>query len=332
MKKLIFYLFLLSGINVFGQPTITQSQFPLAIGDILSTYLLSYSAPSEGTAQTWDYSGLILNTPVTTNIIDPVSSTIAGLPPLTTLCANISGSETCLIIDSAGMQITGLGGFGISFPYSDAEYLFIFPITYGASYSDVFYSDFYNGANGIRRGTVDNNVAGYGTLLLPGSITINNVMLVKDHEITIDSVDNSGTWSVTTSDMVTYYFFAANYHYYIMAMTNGSIITDGGPPTPVSTGRYNVLLSGTGIETNDISGNLEVYPNPAEDQFTLTNKGNINISGFKYSIVNMQGQTIKTGIINGDNLNFDVSGISSGLYILNINGEQFNASKRFVKK
>lgn len=326
MKKIIFP-FILLPFHLFAQPTINQAQFGLTVGDILTAYPQTYAAPAEGASQTWDYTTLDLSNPSAVNVINSTSSSLSGLPP-STLCTVSPSQEDCFLIDASGMQRTGLGGSGISLPYQDHEYIFQFPITYGDSIVDSFHSTFTIGSfPGSRTGTTTVEVVGYGTMMLPGSITINNAMLVRTHEQYIDSVD-VGTWSVTSFDMVTHYFYAAGYHGYILMMVAGTA-TPGGP---VSIGYYNELASGAGMESYDISANLEVYPNPVEDHLTITNKGNIGLNGFEYKIMNMQGQVMETGILNEDNLNFDVSAFSSGVYILNINGENFNASKRFIKK
>jgi hypothetical protein len=332
MKKIFLSFFYACAISSFAQPTITQAQFPMAVGDIVTTYGQStYIGCTEGPGQTWDYTGLDISAPLTLNVINPGASGITGLPA-STLCNNFMGSVECFFIDSTGMQRTGFGGSTENFPYQDPQDIFNFPISYGNNLVDSFYSNYVtNGFNGIRRGTVTMNVTGYGTLLLPNSVTLNNVLQLKLHEITIDSTDVSGEWQIVTFDMNTYQFYAQNYHGNIVTMTSGIVTLVGSSTDTISGGRYNMLASGAGIESHDISAHLDLYPVPADDHVMLSNRGSIDPTGFTYSIVNIYGQVVQTGIITNDNLSFDISMLSSGLYVFNINGGNFKASKKFIK-
>jgi hypothetical protein len=331
MKKTFLFFFYACAISSFAQPTITQAQFPMAVGDMLTFYVQSYIAPTEGASQTWNYTTLDISTPYPVDVISPASSGISGLPA-TTLCTDESGSMNCFLIDASGMQLTGLGGAGSSVPYQDPEVVFKFPISYGSSSVDSLYSAFSTGGfNGVRRGTVSIDVTGYGTLLLPNSVTINNVLQVKLHETTIDSTDIFGSWQVFLLDLTTYYFYAQNYHGYVLTMFNGVGTLVGSSTDTISGGRYSMLASGAGIESHDISAHLDLYPVPADDHVMLSNRGSIDPMGFTYSIVNMYGQIVQTGLITNDNLNFDVSTLSPGLYVFNINGGNFKASKKFIK-
>jgi hypothetical protein len=90
--------------------------------------------------------------------------------------------------------------------------------------------------------------------------------------------------------------------------------------------------SATSIEDADLQNGIDLYPNPVSDQFRITHQKNIDLAGLQYKILNIQGQVIRTGVINNDLLNMDVSALNKGMYILQISGEHFNASKRFIKQ
>lgn len=303
--------------NLIAQPTITQAQFPLSPGDLLTAYTQSYQAPGEGPAQTWDYSALNTSSPNNVYVV-------AGTPPSDLCVTGLTGD--CFKIDPSGMQRTEMLSPGGNVPYQDPEYVFQFPITYGDSLVDAYHSTYtISGMPASRNGLSTIEVVGYGTLMLPGAVTVNNAMLVKNHIQQIDSVD-VGTWSVTNFDLTYYHFYAAGYHGFVLQMFSGTA-TPGGP---VSGGLYHELLSGAGIKMEEVGNEFEIYPNPVSQQFTINNLSGILLAGKEYKIVNFLGEVMENGIITTGNQSFDVTGYSKGLYILSINGENVQVVKRFI--
>jgi hypothetical protein len=320
---------------LFSQPTITSSEYLLSVGDILTVYSYQslYTAPTEGAAQTWDYTSLDVTTPTTKNIIDPSTSGIAGLGS-STLCSDLQGSIDCFLIETGGIQRTGLGGFGSNFPYQNPEYVLKFPISYGYNDSDSFQSNFMaTGFNGIRHGKVNYEVTGYGTLLLPNSITLNNVLQIKYVDHTIDSVDVFGDWQTADHNFVRYYFYAPNYHGEVLQMSSGSshFVSMGTDTTLYPSGTiYQLLGSGAGTEPMNEKENFDLYPNPVNERFTLTSKENIP-ENCRYTILNVNGQILQTGVISANNLTVQVPMLNPGFYILQIIHQDIVISKRFIK-
>ena len=82
--------------------------------------------------------------------------------------------------------------------------------------------------------------------------------------------------------------------------------------------------------------NLKVYPNPANDQLTLSLNADKNLNNTKVEITNVLGQTIKTfnlGTISSKttrSFNFDVSDVTSGIYLMNIISENQKAVERIT--
>jgi hypothetical protein len=307
-----------------AQPTITQSQFPWSLGTMIASHDQTYQAPSEGMNQTWDYTGLDVSAPQNLTMIDPVSSSISGLPA-SSFCIN-SSPEECFLVNSSGLQRTGVGGFGSSVPYTDPEFILRFPVVYGDSTVDHFHADSdLGGFNGTRDGDVEIKVVGYGTLQLPNSVTITNAMLVKTHEQYVDTTD-FGTLSIVQFNFINYNFYAAGYPWSILLMTTGSAIPGG----PISTGKYYITTPINQLETYDISSALEVYPNPVEDRLMIKNLHGLSIHDLTYTIVNMQGEIVTQGNAQ-DELNINVTALPKGMYMLQIQGDQIYANKRFIK-
>lgn len=90
-----------------------------------------------------------------------------------------------------------------------------------------------------------------------------------------------------------------------------------------------------GIATNNLTSvtSSYVYPNPASNSAILAIdlKNNSNV---KISLVNLVGQTLKTtetkGNVGANNISIDLSGLSKGIYLLNINAENATGTKKLI--
>lgn len=82
------------------------------------------------------------------------------------------------------------------------------------------------------------------------------------------------------------------------------------------------VYSQWGVDDHEI-GQIRVYPNPTTDIITVETPY-YDVSTGKYQITNVTGQTLMTGRVDKQ---IDVSGLSDGLYFINVNG----AVSKFVK-
>lgn len=75
---------------------------------------------------------------------------------------------------------------------------------------------------------------------------------------------------------------------------------------------------------------ISIYPNPAKDQLHIKNI----TANTKYKIVNIAGQTVKTGIIYNNPASITISDLAAGMYILQTinNIDQTMNSFKFIKK
>ena len=80
----------------------------------------------------------------------------------------------------------------------------------------------------------------------------------------------------------------------------------------------------------DISqGTLKIYPNPVEDLFT------INLESAKtsnYTISDTTGKTIVTGVLNNGDTTINVSGLNTGLYLIQVSNESEILTGKIVKQ
>jgi len=91
-------------------------------------------------------------------------------------------------------------------------------------------------------------------------------------------------------------------------------------------------VNNTALSVNDvISTKFNIYPNPASDIITISNKENIGVE--KISIVDMNGRVVKTqSLTNQSEIQLNISDLRAGVYIFNISTKEGNASKKVIKK
>lgn len=94
---------------------------------------------------------------------------------------------------------------------------------------------------------------------------------------------------------------------------------------PVKVNIYN------NVSVEPVAGEIKIilFPNPAENNITLRQSSN---SELEFSITSIQGQELKRGVFYTSETEIDVSELSPGFYFINLNGEGFKKSLRFIKR
>lgn len=87
------------------------------------------------------------------------------------------------------------------------------------------------------------------------------------------------------------------------------------------------IVSGEAIANESNVFDFQMYPNPVENTLNVSMFDNRSVS---YKIYNLMGQSLKAGQLNQQELN--VSDLTSGLYILEVNDGQKAITKKFAKK
>lgn len=83
--------------------------------------------------------------------------------------------------------------------------------------------------------------------------------------------------------------------------------------------------------TNNIVGvnNINIYPNPANDQLTINGLGNTPTT---ITVMNINGSVITQRSANTPTQQVDVSALSKGLYIIKISSKERTITERFIKQ
>lgn len=87
--------------------------------------------------------------------------------------------------------------------------------------------------------------------------------------------------------------------------------------------------SGAGIDENDLSSKVSIFPNPASESFAIVTDG---ILIQKVELMNLAGQVIVADRTGGEVVKLDVSTVSAGVYLVKIYSAQGTTTKQLVIK
>jgi hypothetical protein len=80
---------------------------------------------------------------------------------------------------------------------------------------------------------------------------------------------------------------------------------------------YNVLSGVNNTKTFDYN----IYPNPAKNNVSIKLSNVLSTEKVQVIVKNISGQTISKQMFNADNINLDISDLTAGLYLIQINTE-----------
>ena len=137
-------------------------------------------------------------------------------------------------------------------------------MSYGNSFTDNISGTYNFSISGVFNGSVSTHADGTGTLLLPGGLTLNNVLRVKSVQ-TINLF-----WGILpfgTARQTVYNFFHASQKFPVLNMTYSSLSITGSTTPSVSavvTGNSKTIIVGLNEHIKALSS-VQLYPNPVKD-------------------------------------------------------------------
>ena len=87
---------------------------------------------------------------------------------------------------------------------------------------------------------------------------------------------------------------------------------------------------GVGIDNADLSQNISLMPNPADNHIELRVNSTVNIK--EAVVYNAFGQLIQTVPLTDNHTRIDLSDMAAGMYFIRVNDEGVMATKKFVKR
>jgi hypothetical protein len=342
---LVTAFFLVSTVQFFAQPILSQSDIGFQIGDIQVIDSISFIDLSDqtGAGMTWDLNGLsIQGTPYTTAVLSPSETTFGSDFPSSTIARSTSFPEGTVdqyfSTSGAGIQYWGsavsAGGFSINTVYSNAELAYPIPMTYNSQGSDTYVNqtEDFLGAS-ISTGSLEWSTPGYGTLLINGE-TYEDVILYRWHRVDTNEVA-IGTITLTTySDEWVHAFLAAGYHYPIALFSEVTSQNDFTPLTTTYSG--SILLDQVAVglqETSMDMHSIDVYPNPCRSgeplnvSYSLSRPQSVSIEliDVQGRVVFSESQNMPAGQVKQS---IPLSSVSRGAYLLTLRAEEGTWTER----
>ncbi|MDH4474500.1 MAG: T9SS type A sorting domain-containing protein [Fluviicola sp.] len=359
MKKLLLAVGLIPVVS-FGQITLNDTHFPVA-GDQLvmsTTFDLTLDYMSTGANYTWDFSGLTPTGQRFTNYKDiSDASFLANLffgqfgavpyqasyfAPTTDLPLDQITSVLPITIDDISLfskstpsALTMVGyefqisGQGIPAKSDTIETRYEFPLNYGDAYTSRGYTDLdlnpiYD-AKWIQHRYKESTVDGWGVITTPygtfDALRIHHRVLEND-SIYI-SLDTTGIWvGLPIPEAHEYEWRAAEEKEAILRVKTSVIL---GTETITSI-EYRDTLNGLGLNEAELA--FSVFPNPATDELTVLSTETVQL----ITILNQQGQVVKTIELNGAQPVIPVSDLDAGIYHLVVTTASGKATKLFAKQ
>jgi hypothetical protein len=328
MKKVLLSIcFLVLFIPAFSQLTLTTASVPVA-GDVNIAYKANKTGVKTGpggTSQTWNFSNLsIINNAITSTYVNPASTPYASSFPSSTIC--IKDGSTYFYYQLQGSNFLFLGfdaGGGFDMNFSNAQVQFTFPFTYTSVVNDNFTATILGGVI-HRRGSVQVTGDGQGTLIMPSG-TYNNVLRIKFVENFIDSA--SGYPNDTTRSE-SYQWFVNNKLFPVLRIDTATVNRKGYSKNVLVNSAYTGLK-----EELAESGDMSIWPNPAENNAVLSIRSKRGVSG-KVSISNLLGQELKHEthlLLPGDNeLPLEFSDLKRGIYFVRFDSDEFSLQRKII--
>jgi O-glycosyl hydrolase len=88
------------------------------------------------------------------------------------------------------------------------------------------------------------------------------------------------------------------------------------------------VIIGSGINAvEEFKNELQIYPIPAHDKITITNK---DLKIQSYSIIDLTGKTILAGMINDEKVEINTSGLVPGIYLIRLISQEGSITNKII--
>jgi hypothetical protein len=294
---------------------------------------------ASGENQTWNFSNLSLDFLADTEILEPGTTPFDNFYP----DANyIFSQNNGVAFEYYGLSETELTFYGqfeetaMELVFSDPQQLLEFPAQFGNSSSDDYSGTIAApNASGTISGTVTNEVDATGTLEMSWG-TVQNCLRIRtdiDQEEII-TTPNAEVINELTGSVYTWY--AEGFPGPIVVVRNLQVSTNMQPPITVSSTQYIFDIEVVGTNDLTLANDLNVYPNPATDWLNVSFTSRVS-TPLIAELLDVQGRVVSgipqiVGPMQSANLQFSVSDLPAGIYILKLSsGESQQISKVVIE-
>ncbi|MBN8693398.1 MAG: T9SS type A sorting domain-containing protein [Bacteroidetes bacterium] len=303
MKKIFTLVFIIVVNAVFAQPVIQYTNMPNPSAGITATILIGpkpVSPGPSGAGVTWNFSSISFTAAGTASIVVPASTPYGASFPNATMAAIVALPTGTVYTydnvqptfkDQLGDAITATGGATYT---PDPKRHLVFPFNYGNSYTDSYQ------CVSCSPSSFTISYDAYGTLIVNGK-TYNNVA------------------------RVTNMFGNPYYNYYSTNPVYSIFAYDASPSSSPYATLVEIAGVGVSVTENYVTENVKVFPNPANDVFTISNQSFMKIN---FALIDVLGKEVRPmeELIQGGNTQVDISTFPSGLYFIKYHDEFGNDS------
>lgn len=335
-KTLLSFAAVVCSIAAFAQPTLTAATNTPVAGDIFNGRICDTTGVHPGAAGmgvTWNFSTLHATSQDTLTYM-ACSSTPHCDSFATSNLASFDNSNYQYYYNTASlMSVIGqVDAAATNYVHltNSLDQMF-YPCTYLSAHVDTGSAHFTTSGTDVAIRIVDSFKAdGYGTLTLPTG-TRTNVLRVHMITYTTDTFTVFGFPVISNDRTETYLWFDTGYHSPVLML---GLDTVGGVALHVSSAKF--YTHGAVLGTNTLAtdnSKMEVFPNPASEnitvKFSAATSGNLSVI-----LTDMVGREVATASqITNNSATIPVSGLSSGLYVVQvINGNERTTRKVVVGK
>ena len=341
MKK-IYYTILAGALSftVSAQLTLTKAFNEPVIGNVFTKkgYDSTTVIPKNtGAGQSWNFTTLTTNTVVEVSTYTTVASTPSAASfPSATIAENLGGAYNYWKSTATQFELAGFADASSIVTFSNTAIAAIWPVTFGYTNTDPFAGSVTSGTmTGPANGTIVTNATGTGTITLPGSITLTNILQLRVNNNLVMTLPTSfGTVTISTvATDYNYYSGTQKFPVLTVSYQKQTTTTILGPTVTVTADIRinNAVLTGI-TDLNFDAVTYNVYPNPATDavNINLTNDKTEEVS---VVVMNSLGQVVKSvSLGNAAEVKhlLNTSDLTSGIYHITTTVGVKSATKKLI--
>jgi hypothetical protein len=341
MKTKLLFIFIIITESLSAQiPVLNSSMIP-NIGDnytyqidTIPEHLLNVTAGNGGENVTWDFSNSIAASgdTIVTSYVNPstVNFNIA-FPTSNIATISSDGTPNFYQLDNNGAENLGSVIDNYVFYFSNPLKLLFLPMTYLDNNTDSFAANYPQSPDYlVRTGVISAISDGYGTLIMPGNNTYQNVLRIKYTLNIIDSFNNGQNIDTLVEEY--YDWYGSDITFPILQI--GSRITNSSSSTENSTIKYIRIKTAQNLTTNissEKANSLLASPNPTNGICYV----NLPKSGENFQIIvhDMLGKAISKDIATpSSSFPLNLEQLENGIYFVNVSNSNFSKTIKLSKQ
>jgi len=269
MKRVSIFLLslMIAGAQLYGKSwKMTYNSHGLIADEINKMNLTKYMDPGEpGINQVWDFSGLVVTTDFSGTIENSVFNNNYAEVQNTNVVLKEFSNEFYFKGDKKSLELYGVAINGKMHMKYDKPFVKMrYPFSYGDSFNGNYYGEYYSGK---LKGTVDGDYSvvadGYGSVLLPNNVRIDNVLRVTETRSYTSTINNSESEVKHTTSR----FYVQHYRFPLVVLIKNEFTANNSNTSVSYQAAYNDKIENLMIPTaiSDVTIDVKavnLFPNP----------------------------------------------------------------------